>query len=437
MTASDDLTKNLRRNASWLFSGSVVASLFAAVEPVLLARFLGVEQLGLFSLVIAYVSIVKNVLVNFRSPEGITRYVGHHLALGEKDKVLRFMKFFYLVDLLEGFLAFAVCLLLAGVANDLFIHSDDTLSLIVIYATSLFISSINRNSEAVLKVFDKYKTSAFLKIVSPGTRVIMVSVCLFLGFKIQGVLVCYVVAAIIYLIALQLAVSGVLKSRGFKRWTTARLGRLEFVTSEVRSFIFTSIYSNFLGALYLKEVAVLIVGYFTNKEAVGLYKVAITFLGLREKVQHPILEAMYPSLVTARTRNLGKAFAEIVSHAVKSIMKILLPAGMLFLLFANEITVILFGSEYKPAADAMRIVAIAEILSGIYFWTDPVDLALNRLRQRILRITTCSVFYFAALFVLVPTYSYNGAAAAMLVYSVLMLAFSYYYRTQGVHRPAE
>lgn len=437
MTASDDLTKSLRRNASWLFSGSMVASLFAAVEPVLLARFLGVEQLGLFSLVIAYVSIVKNVLVNFRSPEGITRYVGHHLALGEKDKVLRFMKFFYLIDLLEGFLAFAVCLLLAGVANDLFIHSDDTLSLIVIYATSLFISSINRNSEAVLKVFDKYKTSAFLKIVSPGTRVIMVAACLFLGFKIQGVLVCYVASAIIYLVALQLAVSGVLKSRGFKRWTTARLGRLEFVTSEVRSFIFTSIYSNFLGALYLKEVAVLIVGYFTSKEAVGLYKVAITFLGLREKVQHPILEAMYPSLVTARTRNLGKAFAEIVSHAVKSLMKILLPAGMLFLLFADEITVILFGAEYKPAADAMRIVAIAEILSGLYFWTDPVDLALNRLRQRILRITTCSVFYFAALFILVPAYSYNGAAAAMLVYSVLMLAFSYYYRAQGVHRPAE
>ena len=93
MPASGNSTRNLFKNASWLFSGSMAASLFSAAEPILIARFLGVEQLGLFTLIIAYVGII-NGLIDLRSPDAVVRYVGQYRELGERDKVLSFIKFF-------------------------------------------------------------------------------------------------------------------------------------------------------------------------------------------------------------------------------------------------------------------------------------------------------------------------------------------------------
>ena len=424
MQASNNLTKRLRKNATWLFSGNTVASVFAAIEPVLLARFLGVEQFGLFGLIVSYVGIVNNGIVNFRSPESITRYVGQHLALGEKDKVLRFIKFFYLFDVLQGFLTFAVCVLLAGVANNLFIRSDAAFGLILIYAISPLISSLNRNSEVLLQIFDMFKTSAFLRALNTGMRVTMVATCLFLGFGIKSVLVCYVVVTFIYFLALQNAVAGVLKNRGFKRWTSANLGKLEFVTAEVRSFIATSIYSGFLNALLLREFTVLVIGYFTSKEAVGMYKVAASFSGVREKLQYPMGEAMYPSLVAARSQGLGKAFYEIVCIAVKDLMKFVLPVGVVVFLFANQIVGILFGIEYEPAVKAMRIILVSEILLGFSFWVDMADAALDKMIRKATRASVCSIVYVTALFLLVPVYSYEGAAISIFASSVLMLGFS-------------
>ena len=69
--------------------------------------------------------------------------MGQYRELGEKDKVLSFIKFFYVLDFLVGIVALAVCLLLAGVADDFFIHSEDTFKFTLIYSLSVLVSSIN------------------------------------------------------------------------------------------------------------------------------------------------------------------------------------------------------------------------------------------------------------------------------------------------------
>ena len=245
MPVPGDPTKNLFKNASWLFSGGVATSIFAAAEPVLIARFLGVEQFGLFSLIIAYVAIV-NGLIDLKSFHAVIRYVGQSRELGEKDKVLSFIKVFYVLDFLVGVVALAVCLLLAGVANDLFIHSENAFKFTLIYSSSVLVSSINQNSEAILKIFDRFKTIAFIRTSRTGLRVALVAGCLLAGFGIEEILVCYVIAAFVFFLMLQITVFQVLKQSGFKRWTTAKVENLGATIKEVRPFVLTSTFTGFL-----------------------------------------------------------------------------------------------------------------------------------------------------------------------------------------------
>ena len=444
MPVPGDPTKNLLKNASWLFSGSVATSLFAAAEPVLIARFLGVEQFGLFSLIIAYVGMV-NGLIDLKSPEAVVRYVGEHLELGKKEKALSFIKFFYVLDFLVGVLALGTCLLLAGVANDLFIHSEDAFRFTLIYSLSVLVSSINTSSEAVLRIFDRFKTIAFVRTSRTGLRVALVAACLLLGLGIEEILVCYVVAAFVFFLMLQITVFRVLKQSGFKRWTTAKTENLGATIREVRPFVLTSTFTGFLSNAFKRQIPVLILGYFTSKEAVGLYRVAAIFSGVGVRLRKPVEDTIYPALVAAQSRGSKEAFSKIVSYSTKNLLKVFLPVGLIFLLFADKIITVFFGSEYEPAALALRLIIISEVLSGFYFWIDSAELALNRLRQRVTRVALSSASYIAVLFMLVNEYSYNGAAAARLAPAILILVFSLFmfnqirYRTKpaGSQEPQE
>ena len=433
MPASGNSTRNLFKNASWLFSGSMAASLFSAAEPILIARFLGVEQLGLFTLIIAYVGII-NGLIDLRSPDAVVRYVGQYRELGEKDKVLSFIKFFYVLDFLVGIAALGVCLILAGVADDLFIHSENTFKFTLIYSASILVSSVNKSSEAVLRVFDRFKTIAFVRTSRTGLRVVLIAVSLLAGFGIEGIFVCYVVAAFVFFLMLQVEVLRVLRLSGLKRWTTAKVKNLEVTFEEVRSFVLVSTFTGFLSNAFSRQIPVLILGYFTGKEAVGLYRVAIIFSGVSVKLRKPVQDTIYPALVAAQSRGSKEAFSEIVSYSTKNLLKVFLPIGLIFFLFANKIIIIFFGSAYEPATLALQLIVISEVLSGLCFWIDSAELALNRLRQRVIRVALSSMSYVAVLLVLVQAYSYNGAAASRLAPAILILVFSLFTFNKIRHR---
>lgn len=425
MPASGSLTKNLIKNASWLFSGGVAAAAFASAEAVVLARFLGIEQFGLFSLIIAYVGIV-NGIIDLKSHEAVIRYVGQRWELGDKEKTLSFIKLFYLLDFLVGVVAFLACVVLARTANDIFIQSEEAFGLILIYALSILVTSVNQTSETVLRVFDRFKTIAFIRTFRVGFRVSLVCACMFLGFGIKWVFFSYVVAAFLFFLMLQATVFRTLGQKGLKRWTSAKIGNLRTAIGEIRSFVLTSTFAGFLSNVLSRECPVLLLGHFTGHEAAGFYKVATVFSRVIMRLHDPIVQAVYPPLVAARTRSSLKVFVDIVSYATRNVLKFFLPLGALFFLLANEFVVIFFGTEYQPATSAMRIIIISETLSGFYFWVDGAEMALDRIRQRTVRYVVLSAAYVTALLLLIPQYSYDGAAAAKLVPSVILLAVSFF-----------
>ena len=365
--------------------------------------------------------------------------------LGEKDRALSFIKFFYALDFLVGVAALGACLLLAGVANDLFIHSEDAFKFTFIYSSSVLVSSINANSEAVLRVFDRFKTIAFVKISRTGLRVALVAVSLVAGLGIEGILVCYVVAAFVFFLMLQIEVFKALKQSGFKRWTIAKVENLGVIIREVRPFVLTSTFTGFLINAFSRNIPVLILGHFTSKEAVGLYRVATIFSGVCIKLLKPVQNTIYPALVAAQSRGSKEAFSEIISYSTKNLLKVFLPIGLIFFLFPDKIIIVFFGSVYEPASLALRLIVISEILSSFYFWIDSAELALDRLRQRITRVVLSSISYLTALFILVNAYSYTGAAASKLAPTILILVFSLLmfnqirYRTKppGSQKPQE
>ena len=406
--------KEFMKNVSWLFVAKSVPSAANVLEMIILARILGLELFGLLTLVIAYVKIVSSLL-DFRVWESVVKYVGEFMEKNETDHALSMIKFSYMVDAATGLAAFLVCVSLAGFANDVFIKSPDGFDLVFVFSFSLLVATVNSTSEALFRVFDRFKTIVFVQSAKSVFKLCSVLITLYLGYGIKGVLFAYVIVSFFEFLMTQIMVDRVLRDKGLHRWFFARVGILSHRMREIIWFLLNTSFDAALSIANEGKMAVLILGYFFDSGAAGLYRVARSAIKVIDRITDPLHEVIFPKLVSLFTLNLYERLVEIIRFSVRSLLKFAIPVLIAIFLFAEQFIGMIFGDQYVPASDTMRVLTIAALFNSLTFWLPPLLLAFGRPGLR----TTVSVFkilmYTALLVLLAPKHSYLGAAIAYLI----------------------
>ena len=410
--------KRLFQNASWLFGGKTLAGGFSAIQTVILARFLGVDNYGLLALIIAYVDVLNNFF-DFRVWETATKYIGTFWTNGEREKTLSMIKLSYIIDIFSGILAFIIAILTAKVACSYLIHSPDAYTLIWIYSLSLLIDTANSTSDAILRVFDRFKRIAFVSSFISLFKLILVVLFLYFGMGINGVLLSFILASFLGFSIRMWIVSKTLGENQLMSWWKSNL---RLVKDQWKGIAWFMGNTSFAGTIMMANenfMGVLFLGYFSGKEAAAYYKIAKSFVKLITRIMDPLYEAIYPELVRISTLNALKDFKRLLKYSTKNLMKFTIPTAIVIMIFANPIISFIFGKEYLPASNTLRIITVAVVITQPTFWITPALLAFGRpgLRTTMLLISNAS--YIALLFLLVPRHSYIGAAFAFLGYAIV------------------
>lgn len=410
-----DERKGMRKDALSLFAGGMGASVFAAVEVVLLARFLGLGQFGLFSLVLSYVGLV-NVFVDFKIGNASVKYVSEYREKGDAESVRSFIKLFYLIDLASGILAFCVCVAFAGIANEFFIKSEGSFQYVIILSFALLVSTVNQNSQAILQSFKKFKQSGVFSVFHNFVRLVLITVAYFADQGLKGFFAAYVIAAVLNFTVLQFFVNQSLVREGMGGWLFADLARIRGKMREALWFVFNTGVSGFLSLSFSAHVPILMLGYFSGAEASGLYKVARNVIKISEKIIVPGTSVLYPAMVKARTSRSLAEMKKIIVYSVRQVVKFLFPVSVLLFVFAEQIIGLFFGAEFVAASGAMRIFIITGLLYGMFFWTSSALFTFEMSGFNTLVNFLSAILTLAALLTLVPIYSYYGASFASLIY---------------------
>lgn len=417
MSNNSDRSKRLFSNASWLLGGKTSASIFSAIQTIIIARMLGISDYGLLVLIIAYVDIL-NALFDFKVWETATKYIGTFWLKGEKERTSSMIKLCYFVDIASGSLAFLIAIITAKIASKYLIHSPDAYDLICIYAFSLLIDTANLTSDAILRVFDRFKLIAFIVSLNNLIRLALVSIVIYLGMGIQGVLFSFIAASFLGFAVRFWAVTKTLNENGLQRWWKSNMGLVKDQWKSIAWFLsntglagtFNMASDNFLG--------VLVLGYFSGKEAAAYYKVARSIVKIMTRIMDPLYEAIYPELVRISGLNDLKEFKKLLKSSTITLMKFIVPIAILLLIFSGPIINIVYGEEYHPSSDVLRVLTLAIFITLLTFWINPALLAFGRPGLRNLMVFTSTTIYLVMLFLFVPNYSYLGAAFALLGYSV-------------------
>ncbi len=419
MSQIDGIYSKLVKNTSWLFAGKSVGSIFSGVQGILIARYLGLVQFGLFSIVLAFVDVL-NIFIDLRVWEAATKYVGDYWKEGEKDKACSLIKFFYLIDILTGTLAFVVATLTAEIATRYFLKTPGSEVFIYVYAFSLLITSPNTTSKAILRVFDKFKAIAIIGSFQNFVKIVLVIAAILMDKGIYGILVAFVVGNFIGFIINFYYVNLTLNEHGLNGWWKRKIFFPDFEYGEIfRFLIHTSFYGS-LKSLKDKYLGILILGYFAGKEAAGLYKLAAAFSTYAEFNPGDFKWISGEELVKVYESDNIENFVNLIKRATIGMAKIIIPIGILIFIFADQVLSLIYGSEFGLATNVVRILVFAVIISDLASFTSTSFLAIGNPGLRTKIETIALLVYISLLFILVPYFAQIGAALSLLAFALIL-----------------
>jgi len=410
-----DHLKTIAKGAGIFFGGILISKALFYVYRLIVARGLGPEVYGLFSLCFALVSLITALTV-FGLPNAIERYLPYHIK--DKERVKGIVVFSLKLSLTASLIALVLLLMFSDVVANLF--KGDLGEPLKIFLISIPFLSFSQLYISVSKAFKRMDLQAYSQsILYPLVNVISAGIIVYFGFGINelayGFVASAVVAALLLFVLIERNVFSI-----FSKIKSV------FMRRELLAFSLPLSLAVIFGFVML-WVDTLILGFFMEEKFVGLYNAAVPTAMLLLIVPSALVSLLVPVLSELLSENKIKRIKEIYLRITEWIFFLNFPIVILFLMFSRQVLALLFGGVYTEASIAFSIVAIGYFA----FSMSQAALKMMELKKKTkvyMWITIiASITNIVACLVLVPIYGIIGAALGSVFALLLMYAIPLVY----------
>ncbi len=349
------------------------------------------------------------ILANFGLNTFLTREVARH-----KDEANRYLVNTTLLRLMLALIGvpFLLAFMWIRQATVEPALSRDVLITIGVLYGGLFFSTISTGLTALFYAFEKAEVPAAIQTVSAFLTAILGVGALLLGFGIIGLAV---VSAIVN--GVTLAILAVLTARMFFR---PKLAYDPGINREAMGESFPLMLNHLLATLFFR-IDVVLLEALKGARVVGWYSVVYTWVDTIGVIPSFFTQALFPvmSRQAHEDRNALRASWE---SSLKIMSLIVVPVAVLTTLLATPLITVLGGPQYLPyGATALRVFIWAMVIGWLNSVTQYVLIALDRQRTLTVAFVIGAAFNIIANLILIPRYSFVGAAAVTIASEVLLL----------------
>ena len=293
------------KNAGWLLAGKGLGGVFSLIYMGLVARSLGMEQFGIFALVLAYVQSIA-ALAKFESWQTVIRYGARHLEENAPARLRRILNFSTALDLGSALVGALIGVLGVSIIGPHLGWStgDQT---IAAYSCILLLFNIRGTPLGILRLFDRFDIAAFAEAVLPSVRLVGALMAWMIGASVLSYMAVWVLAELITALAIWWSA---LRELGRKRPDVLR-GALFDVTG-VRdenpglwSFSWTTNLDVSLKQVW-KHLPVLVVGWAVDTVAAGGFRIASNLVNGIVKPSTVLAWAIFPELARLTVTEPGQ-----------------------------------------------------------------------------------------------------------------------------------
>jgi O-antigen/teichoic acid export membrane protein len=359
--------------------GQFIRYLFTA----LLARLVGVQYLGIYSLGNSITSIAT-VLGKAGTDVGLMRYVSMRDHKKDRESIKNDIR-----STLKMGLVFSIVIMLAQImlsrwlAENVFEASSLLRIVLIVYAVSIPFTALMTIATFATQGFQLLKYKIFVEYILNPTVLIVSMIFVYFAFSSELAII---------LPTLLTGIIGFIVANYFLKKIVGvnilNIGNISF-NKEILTYSLPIMFTMILGSL-LHWMDILMLGYFTNIETVGLYHPAVRTAGL----QQSILIHIY-KLVT------------------RWILTLVIPILILILLFSTKI-MLLFGADFLKSSNALIILSIGTSIFAIFGVSGTVLVVSGYQKLNLVNALSATILNICLNIILIPKYGIMGAAWATL-----------------------
>lgn len=407
------------RNAGIVLGGGACSAVLALGATAIAARALPAETFGVLVLAQAFALLVERV-GTFQSWQALIRF--GTMAHTERDSpALRgLLRTGMVIDLVAGVAGAAGGVLVAYLAGTRFGWSEPTAALAIWYAASIALRP-SGTSIATLRITSRFTSTAVARAAGHLVRLVGVSVAWLYDGSLYAFAAIWIAADLVPAAVMGVCAWLALRADGFLRGPTLRMRAVRKRYPELWPTLWTTNLHSTL-KVAVRDIDVLLVGSLLGPGAAAMTRIARQIGGAVGQLTDPFMQAVYPELAAAATQDGAPMVRRIAYRSMRygALIAAVLVAGAWWL--AGPILTAMAGTEYVPAANALRAYAVAQALSIATLPVSPALLALGEPRRAFGALVIATIVYVVALLPFVNAAGITGAASALVAYQAVWAA---------------
>ena len=407
--SSNNPMRLLAQSSVIVFIGIVLSKILTYLYRVIIARELGPEIYGLFSLALV-VSSFFVMAASLGLPDGALRYLSFYRGKNQLKKSSYLFRSAFGVLLISSIIAAALLYFTAEIISTSLFHNQGLTSFLKVFGIFLPFSIIGGFFLSSLLAFGHIGWNALINnFLQNFIKVLVLIGLLFFGLQQSAVIASYVAGIFVICLAAFFAVRHLTPTLLHK--SGLKIAAKRAVLNEVFAYSWPIV---FLAALYtvFNWTDSAVIGYFMTASDVGVYNAAFTLISLFGIAPELFRQFFFPYIVREYSRKNNSLIRQMSQQVGKWIYVVNLPLFLFMAAFPGAVINILFGPEYLTATDILRILAVGGLLAS--FNTLLTNLLSMQGKSRIILINTIGISILDLILniILVPHYGLYGAAGS-------------------------
>ncbi len=407
LTSRPGRREPILKNVTWLAIGNLIVKPFWFILLLLTARILGAAEFGQFMLAISFVSVASVVLeggvdiLTVRqlsvNPEELATFTGHTI-------MLKFMS-----GIISGFAAISTAYLL---------KMDRGIIILVSIATLYSISNLLLlHFRSVFRAYEILKYEAISIILEKGTVIVVCGSILLARLGVRAYMIGYAIAYcstafFTFLILLKRIGKPYIKMQLPYLWSSVLKPALPFAILNLFTIIYFRSGTLMLGAITGRE------------DLVGFYNAGYRLVESFMLFPTIIVAPIYP--VISRNKDNPEETKRVLIGAFRALLFIGILISSPIFIFKEKFTLLLYGSGYSEANNAVGILALTMIPISVNFAAGAVVAAFNRQGMSNIFVLIITALNLIMNYSLIKQFGVNGASTTTVLTELLLVLSNLY-----------
>jgi O-antigen/teichoic acid export membrane protein len=398
--------KNLFKNSSWMMISQVITSICAFVWTILIARYLGASDFGIMSFAISFSAII-NIFLDLGISTYATRDISRNNELAS-DYLGKLIPLKILLTIIVLFISLIILTLM----NKSYLTTTITL----IFVLEVAFMSLSGLLQGVFQAFGKTKYQALGNIIYSLILLIFVFITIYFKLGLIFIACSYVLS---FLILFIYSYKNTLKHITIPKFEID----YNFCKKAVKLSIPFAL-TGFFYTIYF-SIDTVMLSYLSGDYATGIYNASYKIITVLTTF-FPVYQAVVFPLMSKLFEGSNDLLKLSYVKSVKYLLLIIMPITLGISLYATPLVTLIYGNDYLMSGPVMQVLVWTVCF---LFVNGAASTLLNASNKE---VSVTKIYCVAALFnvclnlVLIPSYSYHGAALATVLSEVLICLLMVY-----------